>query len=115
MEEQCNNRRPGGPPVNPASLRNKAKLAGLAYHVVYQRVKLHGWPESVALSTPVQKPGRIAGRTNATGFKMDHSVVKDSLSDRSVGVNEMIEPTVGSADSSDNSLDNLKDKNETTN
>lgn len=39
------------PPVA-GSLRDKARQAGLPYPLVYQRIKLHGWPEAVALSTP---------------------------------------------------------------
>lgn len=69
-KEQAQNRRPVGPAPDPSSLRQKAKAAGLAYHVVYQRVKLNGWDEDKALSTPVQKRGRIAGRTKRTGFKL---------------------------------------------
>jgi len=55
MSVQAGNRRPGGPKPNPNSLSGKAKAAGLAYHVVYQRVRLWGWTGERALSTPVQR------------------------------------------------------------
>ena len=51
MQEQANNRRKTGK-VTPDSLRQKAIKAGLSYSVVYQRVKLLGWAEVLALSTP---------------------------------------------------------------
>lgn len=54
-KEQAANRRRVGPPLDPNSLKGKARTAGLPYHVVYQRIKLHGWDESLALSTPVGK------------------------------------------------------------
>lgn len=50
-KDQANNRRPK--PQIPGSLRQLSRAAGLAYHVVYQRVKLHGWPVDKALATPV--------------------------------------------------------------
>ena len=57
-KEQAANRRPTGAKRDPNSLRQKAIQAGLPYHVVYQRVKLHRWEEHRALSTPVAKRGR---------------------------------------------------------
>ena len=58
MKEQTANRRPGGPDLNPESLRGKARAAGLPYHVVYQRIKANEWSEAEALSTPVLPRGR---------------------------------------------------------
>jgi hypothetical protein len=43
------------------SLRQKAVRAGLPYHVVYFRIKLLGWDEERALSTPKQPRGRPLG------------------------------------------------------
>ena len=64
MKEQAVTRRPK--PVNTESLWGRAKLSGIAYHVVYQRIKLFGWTEERALNTPVQKRGRKTGwRKNA--------------------------------------------------
>lgn len=57
--EQASNRRPK--PQIPGSLRQLSRAAGLAYHVVYQRVKLHGWPVDKALATPVLPRGRQVG------------------------------------------------------
>lgn len=51
-KEQADNRRPGGPKPNPASLSQRSKVAGISYHVVYQRINILGWPEAEALSTP---------------------------------------------------------------
>lgn len=51
-KEQAQNKRPH--PVVPGSLRNKAREAGLPYHVVYQRVKLLGWTEQEALTQPMR-------------------------------------------------------------
>ena len=49
---------------DPNSLRQRAAAAGLAYHMVYQRVKILGWDEAEALGTARldnrQRPGRIA-------------------------------------------------------
>lgn len=63
-KEQAANRRPGGPKPNPNSLAQKAKAAGLAYSIVYQRVKLNGWTEAEALATPKLKPGAQPGHPN---------------------------------------------------
>jgi hypothetical protein len=57
MAEQAKNRRKGKQPDH-NSLRSKAKQHGLAYHVVYQRIKLLGWSEWKALHTPVQQVGK---------------------------------------------------------
>lgn len=57
MKEQANNRRPGGSPRKPDSLKGRARTAGLPYPVVYQRVKIHGWELERALATPVGKRG----------------------------------------------------------
>jgi len=54
-KEQAANRRPVGPKPNPDSLAQKAKAAGLPYHVVYQRHKVAFWPLERALSEPVSK------------------------------------------------------------
>lgn len=51
-KEQAANRRRVGPTPNPNSLSQKAIAVGLSYSVVYQRVKLLGWPEEKALTTP---------------------------------------------------------------
>lgn len=59
--EQCRNRRPVGPKINPASLAQRAKAAGLPYSVVYQRIKLLGWPDDLALSTPSLNKGKPKG------------------------------------------------------
>lgn len=58
MKEQCSNRRARGTPVVQYSLRNRAKLAGLPYHVVYFRIKRLGWPEDRALSEPKNERGK---------------------------------------------------------
>jgi hypothetical protein len=60
-KEQAANRRPRGQKAG--SLKQQAAVAGLPYHVVYQRVKLHQWPLDKALSTPVQPRGNQVGRT----------------------------------------------------
>jgi len=57
-KEQIQNRSAAGPKPDPGSLRQKAKAAGIAYHVVYQRVKLLGWTESAALTTPTHERGK---------------------------------------------------------
>ncbi len=49
-KEQASNRRPRQP--DPNTLKGRALAAGLPYHVVYQRIRVHGWPEALALSTP---------------------------------------------------------------
>lgn len=55
-KEQARNREQGGKKnINPASLRQRSIAAGIAYHVVYQRINLRGWDESEALSTPTRK------------------------------------------------------------
>ena len=53
-KEQAANRKPGGPPRDPNSIRGRARAAGIAYHVLYQRL-LKGWTEERAVSTPVAK------------------------------------------------------------
>jgi hypothetical protein len=60
-KEQAANRRKVGPPLDPSSLKGRARAAGLPYYVVYQRVKLLNWTEELALSTPVQPQGRQPG------------------------------------------------------
>lgn len=57
-QEQAQNRRPK--PKQPGSLKGKARAAGLPYAVVYQRIKLHGWTEQEALTTP-KRPKRNSG------------------------------------------------------
>ena len=58
-KQQANNREQGGKKnIRPDSLRQRALAAGFKYHVVYQRVKIHGWSEEKAFSTPTMKPGR---------------------------------------------------------
>lgn len=59
--EQAANRRPGGPAPDPSSLRQQAIKAGLPYHVLYQRVRIHCWPLDKALATPKQDRGRQVG------------------------------------------------------
>ena len=61
MKEQMEHRRKGGPGPDLNSLRSKSKVAGLPYHVVYQRVKKGMWTEERALSTPIQPKGRAFG------------------------------------------------------
>lgn len=51
-KEQAQNRRKVGPALNPNSLAGKARVAGLSYSLVYQRVNKFGWNEEVALKTP---------------------------------------------------------------
>ena len=51
-KEQAANRR--SKTCDPASLRQQALAAGLPYHAVYKRVKLLGWTEEEALSTPIK-------------------------------------------------------------
>lgn len=55
QQQQCENRRPA--PKQPHSLKGRARAAGLAYHVVYQRIFILGWSEDKALTTPVMKRG----------------------------------------------------------
>lgn len=58
-KEQCNNRRQGGHKnLRSDSLKGQARAAGLPYHVVYQRVKIHRWDLERALTTPVGKRGQ---------------------------------------------------------
>lgn len=61
MKEQCQNRRKGGPSPDPNSLRQRAKVAGLPYYMVYLRIKRGGWSEEMALTTPKQPRGRKFG------------------------------------------------------
>lgn len=57
-KEQANNRVQGGNfNRDPDSLKGKARAASLPYYVVYQRVKLLGWTEAMALTTPVLPQG----------------------------------------------------------
>ena len=57
-KEQAANRRHGGPPLDPNSLKGKARAAGLPYSVVYQRIRVHRWPEEKALTTPKHPHGK---------------------------------------------------------
>lgn len=68
-KEQAVNRRPGGVPPDPKSLRNKAKVAGLPYLQVYFRIKRGGWTEERALSTPIQPRGGRLGLRYGEGYK----------------------------------------------
>lgn len=63
-KEQANNRKQRTS-TQPDCLRQKSIRAGLAYHVVYQRVKIHNWSEEKALSTPVMGRGRQRGQMMA--------------------------------------------------
>jgi len=72
MKEHAQNRRPCGVPPNPASLRQRALKAGLAYHVAYQRIFILGWDEEVALTTPTAVRGK-------RGEKLSRSKVWDSI------------------------------------
>lgn len=57
-QQQASNRRNGGLKLRkPDSLKGKARAANMPYHVVYQRVKVHGWELEKALTTPVAKRG----------------------------------------------------------
>lgn len=58
--EQAANRR--ARPQIPGSLRQKCRTAGLDYHTIYQRIKLKGWSEAEALSTPIMKRGQHRAR-----------------------------------------------------
>ena len=51
-EQMSSRRSVKGRSRDPGSLRNRAKLAGLPYMVVYLRVKRLGWDEDRALTTP---------------------------------------------------------------
>ena len=55
-KESAANRAKGGPKINPNSLMQRAKRAGLPYARVVQRVR-GGWPIERALSIPIQPPG----------------------------------------------------------
>jgi hypothetical protein len=55
-KQQAANRKPRQ--QVPGSIRQKARAAGIAYTVVYQRIKLLGWDEARALSAPVAPRGR---------------------------------------------------------
>ena len=48
----------GGPPINPGSIRQRAKVAGLPYMLVYLRLR-RGWSLDKALSIPVLARGGI--------------------------------------------------------
>lgn len=61
MKEQAANRRPSSIPRRPDSITGKARAAGLPKMVVYCRLKLLGWTEEKALSTPVLPRGRQVG------------------------------------------------------
>lgn len=54
-KEQAANRKHGGPPRQPESMRGLARSSGLPYHVVYQRIAILGWSKERALTTPVEK------------------------------------------------------------
>jgi hypothetical protein len=58
--QQAVNRRPHQP--TKGSLRNRSKLAGLPYMLVYHRVRL-GWSEDKALTNPKLPRGRQSGTT----------------------------------------------------
>lgn len=57
-KEQANNRRPGGIPKDPNSLRQRSFAAGLPYMVVYLRIRNLGWTEEKALTTPKSERGK---------------------------------------------------------
>jgi hypothetical protein len=67
------------------SLRQKARAAGLPYHVVYQRVKILGWTELIALDTPVQPRGRYASRV---------TVLRQLLADPEIRATVLAPPAV---------------------
>lgn len=54
-KDQANNRRKGGPALDPLSLRQRALTAGLPYHAVYLRIHRLGWTIERALSFPLSK------------------------------------------------------------
>lgn len=60
MAEQVRNRRPGGPPIDPGSLRQRALALGMPYMLVYLRTRL-GWSAERALNTPKLKRGGQPG------------------------------------------------------
>ncbi len=64
-KEQAQNRRPK-PPQDLNSLRQKAIRAGLPYSAVYQRIRIRGWTEEKALTTPIGKRGQHARQTAHT-------------------------------------------------
>ena len=51
-KEQAQNRKKGGPPRQPDSIKGIARAAGLPYSLVYQRMKLRGWDKDRAINTP---------------------------------------------------------------
>lgn len=55
-KESAANRRPRGKVAG--SLKDKARQAGLPYHVVYYRVCRYHWDEHLALTTPVMRRGQ---------------------------------------------------------
>lgn len=54
-KEQAANRRPTGPKKDPSSLRQQAIAAGIPYHVLYQRVRIHRWSLDRALTEPIRE------------------------------------------------------------
>ena len=60
-KEQANNRRKGGPPIKPDSIRQRAIAAGMSYTIVYQRVRIFNWDIERACQTPVGPKGRRVG------------------------------------------------------
>ena len=59
-KQQAANRAKVGPPLDPNSIKGKARAAGLPYMVVYLRIKKLFWTERRALTTPVGKHGKTA-------------------------------------------------------
>lgn len=57
-KQQAQNRKKGGPPRQPNSLRGLARSSGLPYSVVYSRVKLLGWSIERAITTPKSQRGQ---------------------------------------------------------
>jgi hypothetical protein len=84
-KEQAQNRRKGGPPQDPASLRGKCRAAGLPYMVVYFRIKRLHWSEDRALTTPKRRHGRVSvvdqllAEDRAAGLTPDTSVLRGAL------------------------------------
>lgn len=62
-KEQAANRRKGGPAINPNSIRQRAKAAGLPYALVYLRIR-GGWTIERALETPKLKRGGQPGHSS---------------------------------------------------
>jgi hypothetical protein len=80
MQQQTETRRKTGVSPDPNSLRQRAIAAGLAYHVVVNRVYYLGWTEERALSTPKMKIGAQPGHRN---YRKSNATAADGLNSTS--------------------------------